>query len=186
MELFPKLELGLINGWIFLLSFYVIFSIFLLTCSKRVISRLYDDSGRTKLEKIFTILAKICGLIHVILVLFTPIKLYSIEFIIGILMFLIGVFGFLIALLNFKNAPYDKLINSGFYHVSRNPQMVMLYIVSIGNSILIGSWTAIIIVIFTMIFSHFRILGEEKRLTEKYGDSYLEFKKKVPRYFIFF
>ncbi|GAJ23776.1 unnamed protein product, partial [marine sediment metagenome] len=30
------------------------------------------------------------------------------------------------------------------------------------------------------------LLGEEKRLTEQYGDSYLEYKKKVPRYFLFF
>ncbi|MFW9938702.1 MAG: methyltransferase family protein [Candidatus Thorarchaeota archaeon] len=186
MELFPKFELGWINGWIFLLSFYAIFGIFLLTCSKQVISRLYDESGWTKFQKTSTILAKICGLIHVILVTFTPVNLDSIEFIIGIFIFLIGVIGFLIALQNFKNAPLDKPINSGLYHISRNPQMVMLYIVSIGSSILIGSWTAIIIVSFTMIFSHFRILGEEKRLTEQYGMSYLEFKKKVPRYFIFF
>lgn len=185
MELFPKLELGWVNGWIFLLSFFSIFGIFLVTCSKKVISRLYDETGWTTFQKISTKLAKICGLIHSILVIFTPLNTRSIEFIIGIIIFIFGTIGLLVALSNFKNAPLDKPISSGLYKASRNPQMVMLVIVSIGNSILIGSWTAIFIVIFSVIFSHFRILGEEKRLKEQYGDTYLEFKKKVPRYFIF-
>jgi len=186
MEFFPRLELGWVNGWIFLLIFFSIFGIFLLTCSKEVISRLYDETGWTKFQKIYTKLAKICGLIHSILVIITPLKIVSIEFIIGIIIFIFGNIGFIVALQNFKTAPLDKPISSGLYKVSRNPQMVFLFFVSIGNSILIGSWTAIFIVIFSVIFSHFRILGEEKRLTKQYGNTYLEFKKKVPRYFIFF
>ena len=50
---------------------------------------------------------------------------------------------------------------------------------------IINSWIAIIIIIVSAIFLHYRILGEEKRLTQQYGDSFLEYKKKVSRYFLF-
>ena len=186
MELFPTLSIGWLNGWIFQVIFFIAFGIFLLTCSKDVISRLYDEEGWNKLQKTFTKIAKILGLIVLILFIFTPLNFGSIEFIIGINLIIIGTIGFLIALINFKNSPLNKPITIGLYKISRNPQLVMMYLTSIGNCLAIGSWTALIILGLSMIFGHFRILGEEKRLTEQYGDSYLEYKKKVSRYFLYF
>jgi len=186
MEIFPAFEIGWLNGWIFMLIFFLIFGIVIKTCPKEVITRLYDNKGWTKKQYIFTKLAKLCALIHLILVIFTPLNIGSIEFIIGISVFLIGTIGFVIAVTNFKKAPLDKPITSGLYKISRNPQIMTLFLVSFGTSLVIGSWIAIIIIIVSAVFLHFRILGEEKRLTEQYGDSFLEYKKKVPRYFIFF
>ncbi len=186
MELFPALSIGWLNGWIFQVIFFISFGIFLLTCSKDVISRLYDEKGWNKLQKIFTKVAKIFGLIVLILFLFTPLNIGSIEFIIGIVLIIIGTIGFLVALNNFKKSPLNKPITIGLYKISRNPQLLMMYLTSLGNSLAIGSWIALIILSLSIISGHFRILGEEKRLYEQYGDSYLEYKKKVPRYFIFF
>ncbi|GAH38370.1 unnamed protein product, partial [marine sediment metagenome] len=186
MEIFPAFEIGWLNGWIFMLIFFLIFGIVIKTCPKEVITRLYDNKGWTRTQYIFTKLAKLCALIHLILVIFTPLNIGSIEFIIGISIFLIGTIGFVIAVINFKKAPLDKPITSGLYKISRNPQIMTLLLVSFGTSLMIGSWIAIIIIIVSAIFLHFRILGEEKRLTQQYGDAFLEYKKKVPRYFIFF
>jgi len=186
MELFPTLSIGWFNGWIFLVIFFTSFGMFLLTCSKDVISRLYDDIGWTKSQKILSKIAKIFGLITFLLFIFTPLNIGSIEFIIGIALITIGTIGFLIALINFKNSPLNKPITIGLYKISRNPQLLMIYLASIGNCLAIGSWAALIILGLSMIFGHFRILGEEKRLSEQYGESYLEYKKKVPRYLIFF
>lgn len=186
MELFPAFEIGWLNGWIFMVIFFLILGIVIKTCPKEVITRLYDNKGWTKTQYIFTKLAKLCALIHLILVIFTPLNIESIEFMIGIIIFLIGTIGFVIAVTNFKKAPLDKPITSGLYKISRNPQIMTLFLVSFGTSLMIGSWIAIIIIIVSAIFLHFRILGEEKRLTQQYGDSFLEYKKKVPRYLIFF
>ena len=186
MEIFPAFEIGWFNGWIFMITFFLIFGIVIKTCPKEVITRLYDNKGWTKTQYIFTKLAKLCALIHLILVIFTPLNIGSIEFTIGISVFLIGTIGFVIAVINFKKAPLGKPITSGLYKISRNPQILALFLVSLGTSLLIGSWTAVLVVVISIIFFHFRILGEEKRLTEQYGDSFLEYKKKVPRYFIFF
>ncbi|MDX1798488.1 MAG: isoprenylcysteine carboxylmethyltransferase family protein [Candidatus Lokiarchaeia archaeon] len=186
MELFPTLSIGWVNGWIFQVIFFTSFGIFLLTCSKDVISRLYDEKGWNKLQKAFTKITKLFGLIALILFIFTPLNIGSIEFFIGIILIIAGTIGFLIALNNFKNSELNKPINTGLYKISRNPQLVMMYLTTLGNCLTIGSWTTLIIFILSILSGHFRILGEEKRLTEQYGDSYLEYKKKVPRYFIFF
>jgi len=186
LEIFPAFEIGLLNGWIFMIIFFLLFGIFLKTCPKEVITRLYDNEGWTKSQYIFTKLGKLCGLIHIILVIFTPLNIVSIEFTIGIIIYLIGTIGFVIAVIDFKKAPLGKPITLGLYKISRNPQVITLFLVSLGTSLLIGSWTAVIDVVISIFFFHFRILGEEKRLNEQYGDFFLEYKKKVPRYFIFF
>ena len=110
----------------------------------------------------------------------------SIEFIVGIILIITGTIGFLLALNTFKNSTLNEPITTGLYKISRNPQLVMMYLTTLGNCLVIGSWIALIIFSLSIISGHFRILGEEKRLTEQYGDSYLEYKRKVSRYFIFF
>jgi len=169
-----------------MITFFILFGIFLKTCPKEVITRLYDNEGWTKSQYTLTKLGKLCGLIHIILVIFTQINIVFIEFVIGIIIYLIGTIGFFIAVIDFKKAPLGKPITLGLYKISRNPQVITLFFVSLGTSFIIGSWTAVIVVVISIIFFHFRILGEEKRLTEQYGDSYLEYKKKAPRYFLFF
>ena len=186
MEFFPAFKIGWSNGWIFMVIFFLLFGIVLKTCPKDVITRLYDSKGWTKSQYTFTKLGKLCGLIHLILVIITPLNIKAIEFMIGIIIYLMGTIGFVIAVINFKKAPLNKPITSGLYKISRNPQIMTLFLVSFGTSLMIGSWIAIIIIIVSAIFLHFRVLGEEKRLTKQYGDSFLEYKKKVPRYLIFF
>ena len=186
MELFPAFTIGLFNGWILIALFFLVFGTIVLTSPKEVIRRLYDEEGWTKQQYVFTKLAKICGVIHLLLLIFTPLKVGTLEFTIGTIIFSIGTIGMAVALFNFKKAPLDKPITAGLYKISRNPQILMLYLMSFGTSIAIASWTAVIVVALSMIFSHFRLLGEEKRLTAQYGDSYLEYKKKIPRYFLFF
>jgi len=186
LEFIPKLELGWFNGWIFLMVHVVLQAIFILTCSKEVKVRLFDrGTGWTKMQKTFTLIGKIFGLINIIIIILSPLKFGYIEFIIGLIIFLIGLTGLVISILNFKNAPFDKPITRGLYKVSRNPQIVMVYIIFLGYTLLIGSWLSMIILLFSFMGQHFSLLGEERRLTEQYGNSYLEYKKKVPRYFLF-
>lgn len=186
MELFPELRLDWLNGWIFVVISYLILGLLILSCPREVIARLYDEKGWTKSQKILAKISKIFALLNLILMIFTPINFLSIDFIIGSVIFSLGTVGFIIAIFNFKNAPLDKPITLGIYKISRNPQQLMLYLVTLGSSILIGSGIAIISFVFYAIFSHFRILGEERKLLEQYGESYKEYKNKVLRYFLFF
>jgi protein-S-isoprenylcysteine O-methyltransferase Ste14 len=55
---------------------------------------------------------------------------------------------------------------------------------SIGICITIGSWLVLFIVIISSLFLHSRDLAEEKACLERYGDSYRNYMKLVPRYFL--
>ena len=72
------------------------------------------------------------------------------------------------------------------YKISRNPQILMIFIMFAGMILIISSWINLIFLSITIICTHFSILGEEKALTEQYGESYVEYKKQVARYFLFF
>lgn len=174
------------NGWLLLVIFFGIFGLIVLTSPKEVIARLYEDEEWKKRGILLRITGLIGVLIFFILFILTPLKIGSIEFLIGIIIFSIGTVGMAIALLNFKNAPLGKPITSGLYRISRNPQMLTIYIAFLGICLAIGSGIELIILSISIIGGHFRILSEERKLLEQYGESYEAYKKKIPRYFLFF
>ncbi|MFX1587069.1 MAG: methyltransferase family protein [Promethearchaeota archaeon] len=186
MELIPKLKLDLLNGWIYFVSYLLIFTILMLTRSKEVRVRLYDRKSWTKTQITATTIGKVFSLINIILILLSPLQIGSIEFIVGTVLFLLGTIGVCVAVINFGNAPLDKPIVNGLYKISRNPQMIMIYMMLLGIVLVVGSWISLIILSISISCAHFSILGEEKRLTEQYGELYLDYKKQVPRYFLFF
>ena len=85
---------------------------------------------------------------------------------------------------NFKNTPLDQPVTRGLYGISRHPQVLMLFISGFGICIAIGSWLALFVAIISSLFLRSRDLAEEKACLERYGDSYREYMKRVPRYFL--
>ena len=77
-------------------------------------------------------------------------------------------------------------MTAGVYRFSRNPMYASFSLVLLGmaiaaQSVLLGSlW------LLSAVFAHLLILGEERYCTERYGESYREYMRKVPRYFLFF
>jgi len=186
MELIPALKIGWLNGWILICLLYVIYGILLKVFPKDVVARLYDKSGRSKKQKVFIYIGSLIAFVYFGLIIFTPLKIGANVFIIGIILFALGLAGFIIALFNFKNTPPDQLVTRGLYRISRHPQQLMFFISFFGVCIAIGSYLALLIQIISSLFLHFRILSEEKACLEQYGDSYKEYMKSVPRYFLFF
>ena len=186
MELIPTLKIGWLNGWILLCLIYSIFGILLLAFPKDVVARLYDydRSSWSKTQKVIYLIGKLLALICLVLIIFTPLKIRANVFIPGIILFALGLAGFIIALFNFKNTPLDQPVTRGLYRISRHPQVLMLFIMSIGICITIGSGLVLFIVIISSLFLHSRDLAEEKACLERYGDSYRNYMKLVPRYFL--
>jgi protein-S-isoprenylcysteine O-methyltransferase Ste14 len=164
----------------------LIYGILLWSFPKDVVARLYDKSRRTRRQKFVACIGSVLAFIYFVLIIFTPLKIGSSVFIPGIILFALGLAGFVIALFNFKNAPLDRLVTGGLYRISRHPQQLMFFISFLGICIAIGSWLALFIQIISSLFLHFRILAEEKACLERYRDSYREYMKRVPRYFLFF
>jgi len=186
MELIPTLKIGWFNGWILLCLVYSIFGILLIAFPKDVVSRLYDydRSGWSKTQKVIYVIGKLLAFVCLVLIIFTPLKIRANIFISGIILFAFGLAGFIIALFNFKNTLLDQPVTRGLYRISRHPQVLMLFIMSVGICITIGSGLVLFIVIISSLFLHSRDLAEEKACLERYGDLYRAYMKRVPRYFL--
>ncbi|MFN2108097.1 MAG: hypothetical protein ACK2UI_00420, partial [Anaerolineae bacterium] len=105
MELLPELKFGLLNGWIFLVLLGLTDGICFLIFPKDVVKRLFDRSGWSQKQIVFTVIGKVCALVSLFMIVFTPLKLGTPVFIVGAIVAGLGLLGLLVALLNFKNTP---------------------------------------------------------------------------------
>ena len=80
--------------------------------------------------------------------------------------------------------PPPKLITTGLYAYVRNPMLLGHFLPLLGLGILFGSLS--LIFIFTPLFILINVLYlkavEEKEMEKKFGQEYLEYKKKVPMF----
>lgn len=76
----------------------------------------------------------------------------------------------------------DMLKQSGLYRLSRNPQTVTFLLAMIGYLILWPSWYGLGSVAIVAVISHTMVLTEEEHLRDSYGDEYVRYCERVPRY----
>lgn len=186
MEIFPELEIGWLNGWILLALEFLIQGSLLLLFPKSVVSRLFDRSGWSVKQQVFTIMGKVFSLACLILIILTPLKFTSNGFIIGLALYVLGITGLVVAMLNFKDTPPGQPVTKGVYRISRHPQLVALFVLFFGICIAVGSWVALLTLIASRVLQHLGILAEEEVCLRQYGESYGTYMQKVPRYFLFF
>ena len=81
--------------------------------------------------------------------------------------------------------PPRNLITTGPYAVSRNPMLAGLFIAFFGIGILLGSITLFLIAtpVLIAIFTTFITRIEEPELRMRFGEEYIEYTKRVPRFF---
>ncbi len=78
----------------------------------------------------------------------------------------------------------SKLITSGIYRYSRNPQYAGWFLTLLGISIAGRSGLALLLTIALIIGIHlYNIKLEEPYLERIFGDEYLRYKENTPRYF---
>jgi len=186
MELFPDLKIGWLNGWLVVLLLGITEGLLFLVFPKEVVVRLFDRSGWSQKQRVFTIAGKFCALVFLVLIALNPLKIGQPVFVIGSLLIALGLIGLVKALFDFKNTPLDEPVTHGLYRVSRHPQIVMASLVLLGACIAIGSWLALILLFVARFLEHLGIVAEEEICLEPYGDAYRAYLKRVPRYFLIF
>jgi protein-S-isoprenylcysteine O-methyltransferase Ste14 len=78
--------------------------------------------------------------------------------------------------------PPDRLVSTGFYRYTRNPMYLGHVIFLIGVTLTLQSWLAALITIGTAIWFHIRVVGDEKKLIERLGESYVDYLRNVKRW----
>lgn len=186
MELLPDLRISWLNGWLVIILLATTDVIMFLSFPKPVVARLFDRSGWSEQQRVFTIAGKLCGLVCLVLITLTSLKIGKPVFVVGLLLVLLGLIGLVRALIDFKNTPMDKPVTRGLYKISRHPQIVMATVVLLGACIAISSWLALILLVASRLLEYFGIVAEEEVCVTQYGEAYRAYLKQVPRYFVFF
>ena len=177
--------IGLLNLWIFFIP-YIMLGIIPLIFKKEVVKRMGEVSFYGSKEKMITGCKSVIFFGSVIYSIWVPLHVETIWFYIGLIIIIIGFILSLISYSSFISTPLDKLVVKGVYKISRNPHDLSSFFVLLGGCIVSLSWIILLITIIYAIFNHQLILSEERYLLETYGESYLKYKEKVPRYLLFF
>lgn len=86
---------------------------------------------------------------------------------------------------NHEVAPRTKhLMTEGPYRFTRNPMLVGVYVYDIGVLLWLYSWWPLFVFSMEVILLTRQVMSEEKRLEADFGDEYLAYKKRVPRYLV--
>lgn len=79
--------------------------------------------------------------------------------------------------------PPKELVITGFYRYVRNPIYVGVLLIFLGHFLWFGYWALLIYTVFAFIGVHsFVVLYEEPTLKRKFGTSYEDYLKRVPRW----
>ncbi len=186
MKLNFDFNIGLWNAWIPLLTFTVFTYLYSYILDKEGFKRGGDSSWLEKKDKPLMIFSSILFFATLLISVWIPLKTDTIFFYIGL-----GLFASMMLLAgivskNYVTAPKDKLITQGLYRVSRNPIYLVTHIMHISVIFMTLSWILILLFIVQVLCVHFSILIEERYLEKEYGNDYIDFKQKVPRYILFF
>jgi protein-S-isoprenylcysteine O-methyltransferase Ste14 len=83
-------------------------------------------------------------------------------------------------------APWDPastLVAVGPYQYTRNPMITGVATILTGEAVLFGSWHLALWALTFIVLNHIHfLLVEERGLERRFGDSYLEYKRAVPRW----
>ena len=141
-------------------------------------------SGWRLHQRVVSVLGKLAALACFVLISGTPLRIGQTVFVIGLALCGVGLAVMCAALLHFNNTPPGHLATRGLYRVSRNPQWLGMAAMLLGTCVAVGSWTAVMLWLASVVGYRFRIRGEETACLMQYGAAYGDYLKRVPRYLL--
>lgn len=187
MQTLPDFGIGILNGWLPLVLYFVGFLFSMFRFSRQARARLFEDPKYRMPAgvKLARLLGQMAMFAYIGMMVFTPLMPGTPVFLAGVLIYVAGYGIVMVALHYFKHTPADQAVVAGPYRFSRNPQWVGLVLVLAGAATMTGVWLYLGIILVVTIIYHQQILAEEKVCLEQYGDSFRAYMAKIPRYFWF-
>ncbi|MGH7982725.1 MAG: methyltransferase family protein [Candidatus Udaeobacter sp.] len=138
---------------------------------------------------IWLVNAVISVLVHLFVRL--PIMRYDIRIVCGIVFIILAPTLALSALIKMKAAgtnvdpgkPAVAIVRGGPFRFTRNPMYLALCLLQIALGFFLNDWITLVFVVpLALIFHYGVVLREERYLTAKFGELYLQYKREVPRW----
>ncbi|MBU4446584.1 hypothetical protein KJ656_16135 [bacterium] len=185
MEFIKDIQIGLLNGWWFSLCFLIVNWLMILNFPKhfkvRVLKR---PDFSTYIQRITAFLGFAIFQGIIFYSVFIPIKFNGILFYAGLLIFISGIFGYSTALFNYATTDPKLPVTKGIYKYSRNPQQLMSSVLWIGAGLTMQSWIIVFACLLQLIIAYPGFIAQEQSCRNKYGQKYIDYMEKTPRYFI--
>ena len=160
MQIMPEFESGIMNGWLYLVVYFLGLAIsaigFPSDKRKKLFFKPKPPKGSSR--RIYLAIGRIAAIAYNLLMIWTPLQIGTHFFLVGSIMFLLGFFIVMVSLQNFKRTPVDRMVTRGLYRFSRNPQWVGLALVYLGTSLAVASWLHLGLLLILVIAYHFQIL----------------------------
>ncbi len=84
--------------------------------------------------------------------------------------------------IGFSEGDAPVFISGGLYRYSRNPIFLGMILLSIGTALAAGHWWVWLAAALFALSAHLSVLQEEGHLAKSFGEAYLAFKSRVPRW----
>jgi len=114
--------------------------------------------------------------------IFLPLPLGTPLLYAGIALFVVGLIISVLARIPWRTTPIDDPITRGLYKYSRHPIYIGVFVQYIGIGIASASWLFLLLIIVHTILAILCAPAEERFCVEKYGDSYLKYVNRTPRW----
>ncbi|NMC56365.1 MAG: phospholipid methyltransferase [Eubacteriaceae bacterium] len=134
-------------------------------------------------EKIAYWIYQITTALMLLSLLLLKIKTDSYLFFIGLILYISGIILYALSVISFAKPNNNGLNLNGLYKISRNPMYVSYFISFLGCVFLTRSYILLILLIIFQISAHFIILSEERWCIQKFNDEYMQYMRRVRRYF---
>ena len=80
------------------------------------------------------------------------------------------------------STPPERLVTTGIYAWTRNPMYLGHIIYMVGVALTFQSPVGAAIAVARAVWFHYRVLGDERGLTERFGEPYMAYTKRVKRW----
>jgi protein-S-isoprenylcysteine O-methyltransferase Ste14 len=181
MSLIPAFEPGLWSAWILFIPIVFIYLFAVRVTSARE-SEKSGDFQLTKNEPFVSYAPLLVMFIAFFYAIFLPLQLGTIWLLTGFSVYLFGVIFTLTAILNFATSPEDQVITQGVYGISRNPMFLGMILMQTGLGIACLSWLYLLLVLTLIVVLNVIMSSEERYLRYRYGDEYLNYKNRTPKW----
>jgi protein-S-isoprenylcysteine O-methyltransferase Ste14 len=177
MSLVPAFKIGGWNAWILtilLFIFIMLSGLLPKDIGKRIIpAKETKEINNVMMIVFFTM---------IIYSIFLPLKLGTAWFYVGLAVYILGFIISSAALLSIAATKPGEPFTTGIYRYSRHPIALGTLFPMIGAGIASASWLFLLLSVILMGISHFLAIAEESATTKKFGNTYIEYIARTPRW----
>ena len=182
MAIVPDLQIGLWNGWLFMIVFLVQWLAILLIPGH--LARRTGDvpEGRTRGYRLVSFLTNALWIVASLYSIFLPFRLGTPWVWVGVLMFGIGLAILVLATISIASTPEGSPFTSGVYRYSCHPGYLSIIVVYLGVSIAAASWIFLLITGLTFLMLQYAAKREEEWCRVRFGDAYRLYMERTQRW----